>query len=204
VKEPTVSDDEEDVHPDKPAVPARVWIGGPSLVDDDDQRLLLSALADCGAAAGDVEVIPARRESTATALTWLVLAALPLQAFLSALGEKLADDAHGRLLAAIKRVAERYEAARRGQTGRAVAQATGDTAADLADTLGDSPPIASPAPLILMDSGSKVKIVIEADLPAEAISLLVGLDLSQFKIGPVHFDKAAGRWRAELDEGADR
>lgn len=55
-----------------------------------------------------------------------------------------------------------------------------------------------------MDSGSKVKIVIEADLPAEAISLLAALDLSQFKIGPVHFDKAAGRWRAELDEGADR
>jgi hypothetical protein len=187
-----VSDDEEAVYPDKPAVPARVWIGGPGLVDDDDQRLLLSAFSDCGAAADDVEVIPARRESTATALTWLVLAALPLQAFLSALGGKLADDAHGRLLAAVKRVAERYEAVRRGRTGPAAAKVTGDAAAP------------SPVPLILMDSGSKVKIIIEADLPAEAVSLLVALDLSQFKIGPVHFDKAAGRWRAELDEGADR
>jgi hypothetical protein len=55
-----------------------------------------------------------------------------------------------------------------------------------------------------MDSGSRLKIIIEGDLPAEAISRLVALDLRQFRIGPLHYDKAAGRWRSELDEAAGR
>lgn len=185
------------------AMPARVWVGGPGLLTDDDQRLLLSALAACGAAAARVEVISPRRND-ATTLTWVVLAALPLQAFLSVLGEKLADDAHDRLLAAVRQVADRYEAIRRGRAGRAVAVAAGDGEAGPAGAGGDSRSPASPMPLVLMDSDSRLKIVIEADLPAESIGPLVALDLSQFKIGPVHYDKAAGRWRSELDEAARR
>jgi hypothetical protein len=69
-------------YPDEGAVPTRVWVGEPGLLTDDDQRLLLSALAACGAVAAGVEVIPARRGDAATTLTWIVLAALPLQAFL--------------------------------------------------------------------------------------------------------------------------
>jgi hypothetical protein len=181
-------------------MPARVWVGEPGLLTDDDQRLLLSALAACGAAAPRVEVIPPRRNDAAT-LTWVVLAALPLQAFLSVLGEKLAGDAHDRLLAAARQVADRYEAIRRGRAGRAVAVAAGDGEAGPAGTVGDT---RSPAPLVLMDSDSRLRIVIEADLPAEAIGPLVALDLSQFRIGPLHYDKAAGRWRSELDEAARR
>jgi hypothetical protein len=197
---------EEIAYPDAGAVPTRVWAGEPGLLTDDDQRLLLSALAACGAVAAGVEVIPARRGDAATTLTWIVLAALPLQAFLSGLGEKLADDAHDRMLAAVKQVAERYAAVRRGRAGRAAAVAPGDSAAaaDPAGALGDSRSPVSRAPLVLMDSGSRLKIIIEADLPAEAISRLAALDLSQFRIGPLHYDKAAGRWRSELDEAAGR
>jgi hypothetical protein len=207
VKEPAVNAAEEVAYPDRRAVPTRVWVSEPGLLTDDDQRLLLRALAACGAAAASVEVIPVRRGDATTTLTWVVLAALPLQGFLSVLGEKLADDAHDRLLAASKQVAERYEAIRRGRPGRAVladAVAPGDSAADSAGPPSDSRSPVSRAPLVLMDSGSRLQIVIEADLPAEAISLLVALDLSQFRIGPLHYDKAAGHWRSELDEAAGR
>ena len=157
----------------------------PGLLTDDDQRLLLSALAAGGATAGPIETLDTPKADAAT-LTWLVLAALPLQAFLSGLGETLAGDAHVRLLAAVKQVAGRYAAARRRRAGPA-------------DAVAASP---SPAPLVLMDSDSRLRIVIEADLPAEAIGLLVALDLSKFRVGPLHYDKAAGRWRSELDEAA--
>ncbi|HUN38606.1 MAG TPA: hypothetical protein VMU95_41985 [Trebonia sp.] len=176
------------------ARPARVWVSVAGLLTDDDQRLVLSALAARGATAATIETLDSRRNDAAT-LTWVVLAALPLQAFLSGLGETLADDAHERLAAAVKRVADRYEA-RRGRRG-----GQGDAAA------GDSGLAAvprSPAPLVLIDSDSRLEIVIEADLPAEAIGSLVALDLSPFTIGPLHYDRAAGRWRSELDEAARR
>jgi len=186
------------------SVPARVWMSEPGLLADDDQQAFLSALAACGAAAGSVEVIRATRTDTATALAWGVLAAVPLQGFLSTLGAKLADDAHNRLLAAAKLVTERYEAIRRGRAAQAQAGETGHTAVDSPDDPGDPRPSACPAPLILMDNGSRLKIVIEPDLPAEAIRSLVALDLSQFTIGPLHYDRAANRWRSELDEAAGR
>ena len=176
------------------ALPARVWVGEPGLLTDEDQQLLLSALAACGATATSVEVIRATRSDTATTLAWVVLAAVPLQGFLSALGEKLADDAHDRLLAAVKLVAERYKALRRGRVGQTEAL----------NPPSDPHFPAAPAPLILMDRSSRLKIVIEADLPVEAIRSLVALDLSQFTIGPVHYDRAANRWRSELDEAAGR
>jgi hypothetical protein len=55
-----------------------------------------------------------------------------------------------------------------------------------------------------MDGASRLKIVIEADLPVEAIGPLVALNLSRFTIGPLHCDRAANRWRSELDEAEDR
>jgi hypothetical protein len=204
MKEPAVNAAEQIADPAGPAVAARVWVGQPGLLTNDDERLLLSALAACGATAATVEVIDARRGDAPT-LAWMVLAALPLQAFLSVLGEKLADDAHDRLLAAVRQVAGRYQAIRRGRSGHAGAVTAGDGQAGPSPgaATGSASP-ASPAPLVLMDSGSRLQIVIEADLPAEAISPLVALDLSQFRIGPLHYDKAAGRWRSELDEAAGR
>lgn len=186
------------------ALPARVWLGEPGLLTDDDQEVLLSALAACGATAASVDVVHFMRSDTATALAWIVLAAVPLQGFLAALGEKLADDAHGHLLAAVKLVAERYKTVRRGRPGQAGAVEAGDTALDTLDASSDPRSPAAPAPLILMDGDSRLKIVIEADLPAEAIRSLVTIDLSQFTIGPLHYDRAANRWRSELDEAAGR
>jgi hypothetical protein len=208
VKEPAVDAAEQLTDSVGVALPARVWVGEPGLLTDDDQQLVLSALAACGATAGSVEVISATRSDTATTLAWVVLAAVPLQGFLSVLGEKLADDAHGRLLAAVKLVAERYKALRRGRPGQTEAEESGDTAAvDPLDPPSDTHSLvapASPAPLILMDRSSRLKIVIEADLPVEAVRSLVALDLSQFTIGPLHYDRAANRWRSELDEAAGR
>jgi hypothetical protein len=55
---------------------------------------------------------------------------------------------------------------------------------------------------VLLDRGTGRQIVLEADLPAEAYRQLTALDLSQFSTGPVHYDLARGRRRAELDETA--
>jgi hypothetical protein len=45
-------------------------------------------------------------------------------------------------------------------------------------------------------------LVLEADLPGDAYSKLMALDLSQFSIGPLHYDQARHCWRSELDEAA--
>ncbi|MGH3795774.1 MAG: hypothetical protein ACRDSP_12895 [Pseudonocardiaceae bacterium] len=103
-------------------------------------------------------------------LEWLVLAALPLQAFLSGMG----------------------------------AEAVKDVYAGLKRLVGRLPPPAGPvqhrAPLVLQDARSGVRIVLEPDLPEQAYRQLLGLDLSRYRTGPLHYDRAARRWRSELDE----
>lgn len=47
-----------------------------------------------------------------------------------------------------------------------------------------------------------LRIVLEADLPQGAYEQLAALDLSRFTVGPLHYDRALGRWRSELDEAA--
>jgi hypothetical protein len=102
-------------------------------------------------------------------------------AFLAALGSKLADDGYAQVRALVKRLAARP------------------------GTLGNSQPGSRPpAPLVLVDRRTGLQIVLEADLPAAAYQQLTALDLSQFSAGPVHYDLARGRWRAELDEAAPR
>lgn len=159
---------------------AQVILGGPGRLAGPDERLLLDVLAGCGAST-QVQATPAHRGESA-ALTWIVLAVLPLQAFLAALGSKLADDGYAQIRTLVKRLAAgRHQPPDPGPAGRSAGP---------------------PAPLVLLDRGTGLQIVLEADLPAEAYRQLTALDLSQFSTGPVHYDLARGRWRAELDETA--
>jgi hypothetical protein len=155
---------------------ARVILGSPGILTGPDERLLLDVLAGCGAST-QIETVPVHRGESA-ALTWIVLAVLPLQAFLAALGSKMADDAYAQVRTLVKRLA----------AGRHQPPGAG--------------PARPPAPLVLVDRGTGLQVVLEADLPAEAYRQLTALDLSQFSHGPVHYDLGRGRWRAELDEAA--
>jgi hypothetical protein len=155
---------------------AQVILGSPGILAEPDERLLLDVLAGCGAST-QLETVPVHRGAS-TALTWIVLAVLPLQAFLAALGSKMADDAYAQL----RNLVQRLAAGRRPPAGPS--------------------PAGQPAPLVLLDRGTGLRIVLEADLPAEAYRQLTALDLSQFGTGPVHYDLARGRWRSELDEAA--
>jgi hypothetical protein len=100
-------------------------------------------------------------------LTWLMLAALPLQAFLSGIGAEAVKD----LYAKAKQLAPSGRKAKKAQ-----------------------------APLVLQDTKTELKIILEADLPAEAIRQLVGLDLGAYRTGPLHYDQRQKKWRSELDE----
>ena len=108
-------------------------------------------------------------------LQWLVLATLPLHGFLSGLGSTLAQEASQ----GVKRL---------------VSQA-----------LGTRREAVSPPPvLVLQDAATRLQVVLEADLPTDAYSALLALDLSAFQKGPLHYDRHAGRWRSELDEAQRR
>ncbi|MGH3683756.1 MAG: hypothetical protein ACRDRU_03190 [Pseudonocardiaceae bacterium] len=117
-------------------------------------------------------MVPARRGLDQ--LQWLVLATLPLHAFLSGLGSAAAED----VAQGLKRLTGRVVGVKRG-------------------------PVSSEQVLVLQDAATRLQIVLEADLPAEAYPALVALDLSVFRQGPVHYDRQRGRWRSELDEAQD-
>lgn len=102
---------------------------------------------------------------------WLVLATLPLHAFLSGLGSAAAQD----VAKGLKHLVGRVVGAKR-------------------------PSASSQQVLVLQDAATRLQVVLEADLPAEAYQALVALDLSAFHQGPVHYDRKGGRWRSELDE----
>jgi hypothetical protein len=114
-------------------------------------------------------IVPARRG--AGELQWLLLAMLPLQAFLSTLGSNFADEASHALARLVRRA------------------------------LRARPETASPrSVLVLQDAATRLQVVLEADLPAEAYTALLSLDLSNFHQGPVHYDRHRNAWRSELDE----
>lgn len=159
-----------------PPIQAQILLGSAGILAGPDEQLLRDVLTRCGASS-QVEPVPVHRGESA-ALTWIVLAVLPLQAFLAALGGKLADDGYAQVRTLVKRLAGRRQQA------------------------GSQPGSGRPAPLVLMDRGTGLQIVLEADLPAAAYRQLAALDLSQYRIGPLHYDLARGCWRAELDEAA--
>jgi hypothetical protein len=109
-------------------------------------------------------------------LQWLVLATLPLHAFLSGLGSAAAQD----IAQGLKRLVGR------------VGGATPTTATSQQQVL------------VLQDVATRLQVVLEADLPEEAYQALVMLDLSVFQQGPVHYDRHRGRWRSELDDWQQR
>lgn len=104
---------------------------------------------------------------------WIVLLSLPLQAFLAGLGAEAVQD----FRIGLKRMA-----------GRVLKRGDGDAV--------------PPRPMVLHDRERDLEIVLEPGLPDEAYAQLFALDLSTFRKGPVHFDRAQGRWRSELDEAA--
>ena len=114
-------------------------------------------------------MVPTRRG--VAELSWLVLATLPLQAFLTGLGVVMAEDATQRM----KRLVGRVLPTRRAH-----------------------PPTSRL--LVLQDAVTRLQVVLEPDLSAEAYQALLTLDLSQFRHGPLHYDRQLGRWRSELDE----
>ena len=115
--------------------------------------------------AARTRMVPARRGLDQ--LHWLVLAALPLHAFLGGLGSAAAQDvAHG-----LKRLVGRVVGAKH--------------------TTESSEQV-----LVLQDAATQLRVVLEADLPAEAYQALVALDLSAFGQGPVHYDRHQRRWRS--------
>jgi hypothetical protein len=68
--------------------------------------------------------------------------------------------------------------------------------------LGAGRETASPPPvLVLEDAVTRLQVVLEGDLPADAYEALLSLDLSEFQRGPLHYDRHRGAWRSELDEG---
>jgi hypothetical protein len=153
---------------DAEGLSAEVFLDGRIPVDQ--ERGLIDALAALGMRA-QAKVVPARRGLGE--LHWLVLVSVPLQAFLSSVGSKLAEDAYQGLKRAVDR---------------------------LLGHLQEQPAAEQPRPLVLQDRASGLQIVLEANLPDAAYQQLVGLDLAQFQLGPLHYDRQQRRWRSELDE----
>jgi hypothetical protein len=104
-------------------------------------------------------------------IPWLVLAALPVQAFLNKMGEELAAGAYQRLKVFVRDVL--------GAGGKAT------TAHNQ---------------LVLQDTNTNVQVVLEADLAAEAYRQLLRLDLSRFGPGPLQYDRHLERWQSSPDE----
>jgi hypothetical protein len=102
---------------------------------------------------------------------WLVLATIPLQAFMSAFVAQTAADSYARMKSLARRLAKSSPHQSRDYH-----------------------------PFVLQDSVTKLKVVLEPDLPTVAFRELADLDLNQFKHGPLHYDRARSQWRSEIDE----
>lgn len=111
-----------------------------------------------------------RRRGISDIPPWLVLVALPLQPFFTTLLEKLAGDAYSRLKALVVGLFRRHS------------EAAG-----------------SARVLILQDTRSGVRIVLEPDLPAESYQQLQHLDLSTAEPGQLRYDRSMREWRCTLD-----
>ncbi|MEU6992690.1 hypothetical protein ABZ953_18800 [Streptomyces sp. NPDC046465] len=138
----------------------------------EDLRRELVAAFD-GLGAAPVRVRRTLDHRGAADIQWIVLVSLPLQSFLSGLGAEAVKDAYDTFKGVVRRTAR------------------------------PAAPTAGPArPIVLQDAATGLDVVLEPDLPAEAYALLAALDLAEFTVGPLHFDRAQGRWRSVLDEAA--
>ncbi|MEU1673595.1 hypothetical protein ABZ752_16385 [Streptomyces roseifaciens] len=100
-------------------------------------------------------------------LTWLVLVVLPLSGFLQNVGQILAQDA----CTALKRI-----------LGGVWHRAPGE-------------PPAPPRPLLLEDTHSATRILVEADLPVAAYRQLLELDLQSCTGRTLSYDRERNCWR---------
>jgi hypothetical protein len=104
--------------------------------------------------------------------TWTALLIIPMTSFL----EALTADATNHLMGAL-----------RGLVGRLVGRRG---AAD------------ETHPLVLQDARTGLQILLEPDLSPSAYAALVELDLTRYRRGPLHYDRALKRWRSATDEAA--
>ncbi len=141
-------------------------------VSAEEEQAIVEAFRALDVAAR-TRMVPTRRGLEQ--LHWLVLAALPLHAFLSGLGSAAAQD----VAQGLKRLVGRVVGAKHKTAS-------------------------SEQVLVLQDAATQLQIVLEADLPADAYQALGALDLSAFRQGSVHYDRQRGRWRSELDEWQQR
>jgi hypothetical protein len=156
---------------DASSLPADIFVDAHLAPEVED--IAVRALAALGVSAR-VRVLSPRRGTSE--LQWVILAALPLQAFLTGIGTKIADDAYKGFQEAVRKLRRQ----------------------EPADKLPDPPP------MVLQDSASGLRIVLDHDLPADGYQQLLALDVSQYRLGPVHYDRAQRRWRSELDEATPR
>ncbi|MGA5508993.1 hypothetical protein [Streptomyces umbrinus] len=119
-------------------------------------------------------VLPPRR--VVEPLSWLILVSLPLHAFLTTVGNKAAEAAYHRLQNAVRNL----------RTPSPTTTAT-------------TPPEPS-RPVVLQDPATGLRIVLDPDLPHGAYQQLLSLDLTRYRLGPLHYDHARSRWRSPLDE----
>jgi hypothetical protein len=133
-------------------------------VSAEQEQELVKAFHAIGVTAR-TRTIPTRRGGEQ--LPWLVLAALPLQAFLSGLGSKLAEGTYEGLKRLVARLPRHQSAAQSTQV------------------------------LVLEDPDSRLQIVLEPDLPTDAYRQLVTLDLSAIQQGQLRYDRNRAMWRSE-------
>jgi hypothetical protein len=137
-------------------------------VAPDQVQTLVEDLASLGVPASS-RVVPPHRGIDK--VQWLVLVALPLQAFLTGLVDKLAEDAYKSLKSLV---------------GRALGKPSSTTG--------------KAKVLMLQDPATRLQIVLEDDLPAEAYQHLLQLDLEAVRDGPLYYDRQQTRWRSRLDQ----
>jgi hypothetical protein len=135
-------------------------------VGEEDE--LNEALAELGFTPTAKELPTVRGADSLNALALMII---PLHAFLTATGSRLAADAYPKFKNGIRRILNRQPQS-----------------------------VTQPQPLVVQDTATGIKIVMERDLPDEAYEALRKLDLSSFKQGPVDWDVTRKRWRSLTDE----
>lgn len=173
--------------------------------DEGVARMLAEHLTVAGHAVSTRRVLDHRGPES---LDWIVLAALPLQAFLSGLGAEAVGDGYRglkRLVGRLSPTGAPDEPGEPDESGEPGEPDEGDGDSGDSGESGEAEDRAAARtapPLVLQDPRTGLAVVLEAGLPEEAYERLTRLDLSAFRLGPLHYDRAAERWRSELDEAA--
>ncbi|MFI1678356.1 hypothetical protein [Streptomyces sp. NPDC020607] len=156
-------------------------------VPDELRRELVAAFEGLGAP--PVRVRHTVDHRGAVDVPWIVLASLPLQAFLTGLGAEAVKDAYDAFRGVVRRTARPASSRDAALPGQRDARLSRDAREE-----------GAARPIVLQDATTGLDIVLEPDLPAEAYEQLTALDLTEFSVGPLHYDRDRARWRSVLDE----